>query len=403
MLTTTTGAETCLAYPSNTDTSDVDFGDEDMNAPTEHLELPLTIRNIAKVDDAGDEQIECVMTAGFLLSLYEAGLLTFDGNIRPAHQGNKRLTGKTKTKVDKWTSELLRNEAIIGNISIRLDPTKADFEIWTDDETGELCVTIDDGVLDCAVDSLSRIKAIIAAARNPFGSLKLTTRFQVRVWLLDDEQAKKVATIYNTRGDKVNDSAAKYAYSETEEQKVARKLVNASPHLGLDNVEVLSNAVSWSSNKLTAFNTISKALELSWKGGPRSDADIEAQAAWLISAWDALVKVRPEFGVVATPQRQVYRKSLISGSAVVIHGLIGAMSRMYTDKVNPAHAFLGLMVTTDGHDPLAIDDPAWLANGVVALTPEGTLNPRNSFQARRGAIKVLLDAMGIGEDGEDDE
>jgi hypothetical protein len=33
---------------------------------------------------------------------------------------------KTKVKVNKWTSELLANDAVIGNISIRLDPTKSE-------------------------------------------------------------------------------------------------------------------------------------------------------------------------------------------------------------------------------------------------------------------------------------
>jgi hypothetical protein len=78
----------------------------------------------------------------------------------------------------------------------------------------------------------TRIKAILAAADNPLGSVDLSIRFQVRIWLVDDATAKKVATIYNTRGDKVNDSIAKYAYSETKEQEVARRLVNGSEHLG---------------------------------------------------------------------------------------------------------------------------------------------------------------------------
>jgi hypothetical protein len=111
--------------------------------------------------------------------------------------------------------------------------------------------------------------------------------------MVDDATAKKVATIYNTRGDKVNDSTAKCAYSETKEQEFARRLVNGSEHLGQDNVEVLSNSVSASSHKLTAFNTISGAIETSWKGGPVTAADVEAESSWLISAWDSLVRGSP--------------------------------------------------------------------------------------------------------------
>jgi hypothetical protein len=364
---------------------------------TEGLTLPLEILNVAEVDDNGGVHIECQMTAGFLVDLYQSGMLTLTGNIRPAHMQDK-LSGKTKTKVNKWTSELLDNNAIIGNISIRLDPTKSDHDVWFDEETGQTNLTVSSGVFDCAVDSLSRIKAILGAADNPLGSFDLSTRFQVRIWLVDDAQAKKVATIYNPRGDKVNDSAAKYAYSETKEQEVARRLVNGSEHLGQDNIEVLSNSVSASSHKLTAYNTISRALETSWKGGPVTAADVEAQSSWLISAWDSLVKVRPEYGKLSTPARQTQRQNSIASSAVVIYGLIGAMSAMYTDHVDPDIAFKAIAATEDG-DMFAWDNPVWATAGVVAPTGSGeTLGTRNSFPARRAAIRILSAAMGLGPD-----
>jgi hypothetical protein len=363
---------------------------------TEGLSLPLEIRNIAEVDDAGGEHIECQMTGAFLVDLHKSGLLTLTGNIRPSHNQGK-LTGKTRTKVDKWTRELLNNDAIIGNISIRLDPTCSEYEIWFDEDTGQTCLTISEGVLDCAVDSLSRIKAILGAADNPLASFNLSTRFQVRIWMLDDSMAKKVATIYNTRGDKVNDSTAKYAYSETKEQELARRLVNGSEHLGQDNVEVLSNSVSASSYKLCAYNTISGAIENSWKGGPVTMADIEAQSGWLISAWDSLVKVRPEFGKLSTPARQDQRQKTIASSAVVIYGLIGAMSSMYADHVDPDAAFKSI-APGDEPDVFGWDNPVWVEAGVVSPSGSGTMTTRNSFQARRAAIRVLREAMGIGAD-----
>jgi len=363
---------------------------------TAGLTLPLEIRNIAVVDDAGSEHIECQMTAAYLVDLYRSDLLTLTGNIRPSHNMGK-LTGKTRTKVEKWTRELLNNDAIIGNISIRLDPSKSEHEIWFDEETGQDCLTITEGVLDCAVDSLSRIKSILAAADNQLGSFNLNSRFQVRIWMLSDEMAKKVATIYNTRGDKVNDSTAKYAYSESREQELARRLVNGSPHLGQDNVEVLSNSVSASSHKLTAYNTISKAIETSWKGGPVSDADIQGQSSWLISAWDSLVKVHPEFGMLSTPARQEQRRETIASSAVAIYGLIGAMSTMYADHIDPDEAFSQIATSENGADIFSFDNPVWRQKGVV--TPSGSdqkkLTTRNSFPARRAAIRILHQAMGL--------
>ncbi len=362
--------------------------------PDTALHHPLEIINVSEVDDAGGVHIECQMTGRFLVDLHRSEMLVLTGNIRPAHQQDK-LTGKTRTKVNKWTEELLANEAIIGNISVRLDPTKSTYDTWYDDETGHTNLTIEDGILDCAVDSLSRIKAILQAADNPLASFNLDTRFQVRIWLLTDDQAKKVATIYNTRGDKVNDSTAKFAYSETKEQEVARRLVNGSSHLGQDNIEVLSNSVSASSHKLTAFNTISRALENSWKGGPVTAADVEAQSSWLISAWDSLVKVRPEYGKISTPARQAQRSTNVASTAVVIYGLIGAMSNMYTQHVDPDVAFK-VLATEDGEeDFFAWDNPVWSRVGVVTPSGSGGFTTRNSFPARRAATRVLQEVMGL--------
>lgn len=362
------------------------------------LTLPLTISNVGLVDDAGGTHYECQMTGGFLVDLHKNDLLSLTGNIRPAHREGVKLSGKTKTKVDKWTSELLNNDAIIGNISVRLDPTKSQYEHWYDEDAGHDCLTITDGVLDCAVDSLSRIKAILTAADNPLGTFDLSTKFQVRIWLLDDAGAAKVATIYNTRGDKVNESAAKFAYSETKEQEVARNLVSRSEHLGQDNVEVLSNSVSASSHKLTAYNTISRAIETYWMGGPVTGADVEAQSQWLVSAWASLVAHRPEFGKVSTPARQQQRRENIASTAVAIFGLIGAMSTMYAEKQDPDTAFAKIAVR-DGHDPLSWDNPIWTDAGVV-VAGDNRPTTRNSYQSRRAAVRIFHELMGLHTDSE---
>lgn len=370
------------------------------------LTLPLDIKNISEVDDNGGVHIECQMTARFIVDLFNSGLLKLTGNIRPDHnREDGKLTGKTKRKVAKWTEELLDNSAIIGNISVRLDPKTSSYDTWFDEETGHWNLTIEKGALDCAVDSLSRIKAILAAANNAVGTFDLGTRFQVRIWLLDDASAKKVATIYNTRGDKVNDSTAKYSYSENKDQELARRLVVGSEHLGQDNVEVLSNSVSASSHKLTAFNTISNAVENLWRGGPVTEADVEAQASWLISAWDSLVKARPEYGKLSTPARQEQRRNNIASTAVIIYGIIGTMSVMYDNHIDPDVAFKALAHVEGQPDVLSWDNEIWSKAGVV--TPTGSklkkgngLTTRNSFQSRRAAVRVLREMMGISDDSE---
>ncbi|WP_156810618.1 hypothetical protein [Arthrobacter sp. FB24] len=160
-------------------------------------------------------------------------------------------------------------------------------------------------------------------------------------------------------------------------------------------IEVLSNSVSASSHKLCAYNTISRAIETSWKGGPVTSADIEAQSGWLISAWDSLVKVRREFGKLSTPARQEQRKNNITSTAVAIYGMIGAMSTMYARHIDPELAFKELHAS-DGDDLFSWKNPVWTNAGVVTPSGSGTLTTRNSFPARRAAVRVLREAMRIG-------
>lgn len=365
-------------------------------APETALELPLDIMRVTEVDDAGGVHLEAVMTAGYLVDLNQSGLLALTGNIRPQHNA-PTLKGKTRSKVDRWTRELLDNNAVIGNISIRLNPDKSTYDVLVDEETGDTYLHLEDGIFDCAVDSLSRIKAILFAAQAPTQTFNLSTRFEVRIWLTNDEDSARVATIYNTRGDKVNDSAAKWAFSETPEQQIARKLVNGSEHLGQDNVEVLSNSVSSRSNKLTAFNTISKGLELFWAAGPVTNADVEAQAAWLISAWKSLVKVRPEFGILPTPARQGVRATSVAGSGVSIHAVIAAMSALYSQSIDPDEAFDRLkQQPTESVDFFAFANPVWANAGVIAKSGnDGNYSVRTSYPTRRAAAKLVTERIGV--------
>ena len=114
------------------------------------------------------------------------------------------------------------------------------------------------------------------------------------------------------------------------------------------------------------------------------------------------MKVRPEFGKLSTPARQEQRRSNIASTAVVIYGLIGAMSTMYAEHADPDVAFKALEVDGD-HDVFAWDNPVWSRAGVVTPTgaDSGSLTTRNSFPARRAAIRVLQEVMGLRADQDD--
>ncbi len=67
---------------------------------------------------------------------------------------------------------------------------------------------------------------------------------------------------------------------------------------------------------------------------------------------------------------------------MVIYGLIGAMSTMYAQHVDPETAFKA-MANEDGDDLFAWNNPIWAKAGVVTPTgsDSGNVSTRNSFPA----------------------
>jgi hypothetical protein len=363
----------------------------------------IVIQNVHPVDDAGGEHYETTMTAALIMELVENGLLKLEGNIRPDHMPGRKMGAKTRRKIDAWAGELLQNEAVIGNISFRLDPDTSFFSI-EEDEDGDDVLVLSRGFFDCGIDSLSRIKAIIKAGKSPAGTFDLDTRFAVRIWIADRDLGNKVAAVYNTRGDKVNDTAAKFAYQQSAEQRMARALMQGSPHLGLDNVEVLTNTVSASSHKLVAFNTLSQAIEQSWSGEPLDEAEESNQVEFLIGFWDELVKVRREFGRLTKADRQSLRGSSIAGTAISIHGVIAAADELYKNDVDPESVLgeLNSKVELDDGtvvDYFSYDNPLWLRLGVLVQAPDknGVVRKqlRMSFQTRREMGAELRRKLGL--------
>lgn len=361
------------------------------------------IAHLRAVDDAGVTHYEGVFTADWIEQAEASGLLKLQGNIRPDWQPGGKPGAKTKRKVDRWTEELLQNNAVIGNLSIRLDPTKSEIEIERD-EDGDLTMRVWQGTFDTGVDSQSRFTSILQARRNPVGTFRGDTKFAVRIWMADDDLAARVGSDYNTRGDKVNDTAAKFAYQDNAEKRIARRLLEASPHLGVDNVEVLKNAVSASSSKLVAFNTLTQAMESYWKGEPVNSAEEEAQAQFLVKFWEALVNVRREFGRLGKSERQSLRGASMAGTALSIHGVVAVANEVYRQDLDPSLVLTSLgepiYINGEAVDYFSYANPVWTKIG--ALVPsqdkDGSerLQLRMSFQTRKAVAEELKHRVGLG-------
>ena len=183
-------------------------------------------------------------------------------------------------------------------------------------------------------------------------------------------------------------------------------LLQASPHLGIDNVEVLKNTVSASSSKLVAFNTLAEAMESFWTGEPLNTAQEEEQAHFLVSFWDELVKVRHEFGRLGKSDRQALRGTSMAGTALSVHGMIAVADALRTRGLDPSNALKPLSepVLNGGHkiDYFSYDNDVWLKIGALALAEnrrgEVRKTLRMSFQTREAVGDELKRRIGLGSD-----
>ncbi|MCG7320816.1 DNA sulfur modification protein DndB [Arsenicicoccus bolidensis] len=374
-----------------------------MNAQVYNGEPLVEITQLRVVDDAGTQHYEGIFTGDWIEKQERDGVLKLEGNIRPDWQPGGKQSAKTRRKVDRWTEELLKNDAVMGNLSVRLDPDNSVFQM-VQDEDGDWTLRLFGGYLDTGVDSQSRFTAILAAMRNEVGTMNGKTKFAVRIWVANDDLAARVGSDYNTRGDKVNDTAAKYAYQDNSKKRLARLLLEGSKHLGVDNVEVLTNTVSASSSKLVAFNTLTQAMENYWSGDPIDEQQEQEQADFLVNFWDDLVAVRREFGRLGKSDRQALRGHSMAGTALSIHGVIALADEICRGKLDAAKVLPRLQEPVyDGAgnelDYFSYDNPIWVKIGALVQTEDKSGNPRKtlrmSFQSRKAVADEIKRHLGF--------
>lgn len=368
----------------------------------------ITFEHVNPVDDGGHLAAELVLKAGEFVGLVDDGRIKI-GNARPDHDIVTLKSGKeryrnTSKRQKEWTDRLLRNEAILGNLTLNLNPDECDYHFDEREHTLEVY----EGVFDQGVDSATRSRAVIEAAKSPVQTFDLETRIAFRVTFLTEEQERRFFHHYNQVGEKVNDTVAKFVYQSNPGQAIARELMLASTHLGLDNIEVQRNTVSASSPKIAAFNTLSTAVENSWMHEPIGDVGIKEDAAYLADFWNALVQVRPEFGRLNLAERRDLRNTSVAGTALAIHGVIAVADAFYHSPDPEDFSRLSALKSSviaevDGKDE-AVDyfsqaNPVWTRNGVLvsSVAKDGTvrLNLRSSFQTRKAMADELKAKIGL--------
>ncbi|MGH2941360.1 MAG: DNA sulfur modification protein DndB [Solirubrobacteraceae bacterium] len=344
--------------------------------------------------DKGEEVYDTVVTARTIHRMFTHGLIEIDDE---RQRGRNTVSGKpiySQKKVDRWTEQLLNDEAVFGQLTWNFRPEETN----TYYDPDEQAIVIEDGsatLPDSAHRHRSIAQAVESVARG--SNFDLDMRFSVRIWRVPAEAENEIFYGMNQEGDKADATRSKYLMQRNSGEKIARELVRRARDLTEGNVETISNTLSAKNHRLTAFNTIAVACERNFND--TAPQDIDEVVTWLADYWAALVEVRPELGILSLQQRQAVRKSLLSASALAIHGYIG-LARRFRDGNVDLDRLKPLAPPTDGGDDyFALTNPEWQTRGILVPSQnkagETKLTMRNANQTRRAVVDALAELVGL--------
>ena len=313
---------------------------------------------------------------------------------------------KTASRVKDWGEALLKNEAVLGNLTWNLQSgTELELE---EGREGEMHLHFSGPGFATDIDSASRMRAIEMAAKANPNTMDPDTRVSVRIFPFEKgPDTDRLFWVYNQIGEKVSNTVAKATYQGTSHQKLAKELMLRSKHLGIDNIETKFDAVSKNSPKLVAFGTLSGAIESNWSADPFDETALDDQVKFLEEFWDKLVSFRPELGRVPLGVRQAGRGRSLSATAIAMHGYIAVADAIYTSKTQDLSVLASLTEKVTLHakgfhheagdvvDMFDYDNPEWQKRGILVQSTDKKgvtkLASRMSFQTRKAMAEAMLE------------
>lgn len=350
--------------------------------------IEIKIPEALESHDMGHDVYDVVLDAQSIHRMWTNGLLRIDDDLQ---RGVNSTTGKQvfkKEKVDRWTEQLLKDEHVFGQLTWNYRPEETDVEY--DPETRTLKIGSGAATLP---DSAHRHRAIVQAVDSVSrgSSFDPTMRFSVRIWRVPSDAEAKIFYGMNQEGDKADATRSKFLMQRNVGQRIARDLVRRNRFLGEHNVETVTNSLAAKNPRLMAFNTLAVACEQSF--ADIAESEIAGLVDFLDEFWTALVGVRSELDVLPAHERQNVRKTLLSGTALAMHGYIGLAKHMRQEGV-PFSALDALAPEADGEDFLRMDDAKWQSLGLVtpstSKTGKTNLGTRNAIQTRRVMAETLI-------------
>lgn len=390
-----------------------------------------------------------------IIALYGDGKLLV-GNVRPDHEivghhkdGSPKYAN-TSQRIIEWANDLIRGRAVLGNCSWNLNP---DFTSFTVDKVqgtkNVFTVTVEQGVIDTEIDSATRHRAIVKAYLDLLASGAsgeeverfLNRLVSIRIYSVQSKHggsvdidpdamtSEEIFATYQNGGRGVNMSTTRYWFQKTAIEKMIRRFIDLTEHLGGDrergNVETLKTSVSRNSWKVVPFNTLVEAAKAFWTitltddDGNPDEEKIETEAMWLANWWNELVRVRPELGILAQADRAESRKTLISANAICMPAYFNVAAHMRELELDPdAQEQVGdyrrlwrlderiELRAKSGDKPKGtvidwfdFNNPLWAKRGVIAsYGPEGNVRPRissNTWPTRRAVSAEVMRQIGF--------
>lgn len=234
------------------------------------------------------------------------------------------------------------------------------------------------------------------------GTYTPTRQYGLVVYTDDYEGEAHRSYVYNALGWKVSGSTASYLESKTQSPnvhvKLARELMERSPILGHENVEILKNNLHRNSAKMVTFQTLSNGIREAFAEIPEDQyKDVLEQ---LVRFVGAMHRIRPnEIGLLDLSRRKRARERSLSDSPPLWSAYFRLAERIFAGKFPGWEEKLNLFNNeysngTFRGDFFSLQNPAWEKHNVVALGPKGP-QVRNNPQARRGAYELVCELFGF--------
>jgi hypothetical protein len=308
-----------------------------------------------------------------------------------------------EAKMKRWAEYETKGELFIGQLNFALHTELGTtWDLSPDGKTVRITgpVLIADG----RQRSYTVRHAVDQAEQYGIENYDVNTPVEVTVWLDAESDTRKeiYAQLNGGRGgDHASKSSVEWMAPEGPLQEAAKYLVQTSPHLGFDNVNIQRDAVTRNDPRIAGFHTFVKALEDAW-GYPKrrlpTPAETEDLKKYLVRFYAKLVEVRPEMGRADLGTRQKSRDELITGHPLFLYGALRvALDLYFAHKGEPDLSVLEVFNGAKGDEFFSIDNQDWIDCG-VRLPSFDTKTQKingykvtNTLQSRRAMSQMMLD------------